>query len=165
MLAYAMLDLGSAVSLAGLGADTDELWTDGDTVYNAEGKLVPKMGIPKGDGPERQAWDARYRLAIERAFGTALTPLRVPIDPAVTVNNNPVKKPERYQMYQRMIDAGDRLPPLIVKPNGKNANGENMYLVMDGNHRWFAAQSRGVPELDALLVGSSLSAFGGLWRR
>lgn len=161
MLAYPMLDLGSLAT----GIPVTNAWTDGDSVYNAQAQLVPKIAIPKGESTDRHSWDANFRTAVERVFGNKLTPVRVPVDPAITINNNPVKNTARYQMYRRMLQAGERLPPIIVKPHGKNARDENMYFVVDGNHRWFAALAEGAQELDALLVGESLAAFGGLWRR
>lgn len=162
---HPMLDLGAVVGLSGLSQTPADIWTDGDTVYNAEGKLVPKIAIPKGEGEERKRWDAGFRMAQERAFGTNLTPLRVPVDPEVTVNNNPVKNRARYEMYLRMAQAGARLPAIVIRPGGTNARGENKYFVVDGNHRWFAAQAAGLTEIDALLIGQALNAFGGLWRR
>lgn len=150
------LDLGS-LATAAFGQDLEHAWSDGDTKYNAEGKIVPKIAIPKGDGPERQAWDANYRLAIQEIFPGPLTPVMASTDPDKTINRNPIRNRERYAMYQRMIRAGERLPPIVVRQEGPNR-----YYVLDGNHRWFAAQAAGVPEVEALLVGGGLSAFGGL---
>lgn len=153
------LDLGSIVTAA-FGQDLEDAWSDGDTKYNEEGKIVPKMSIPKGDGPERRAWDANYRRAIENVFGDKLTLVMASTDPEKTVNRNPIRNRDRYEMYRRMIRAGERLPPIVVRQEGPNK-----YYVLDGNHRWSAAQAAGVPEIEALLIGGGLSAFGGLRHR
>lgn len=164
---YQMHDLASVVGLSGLAGETSavEIWTDGDTVYNARGELVPKIAIPKGETDARARWNKNFRDALERTFlatGGSLRPVKIPVDPSLVTNNNPVKNRGRYSMYMEMARAERELPPVIVRVEPRS-DGRQGYFVIDGNHRFFAAQAVGLREMDALLMTSN--AFGALFSR
>jgi hypothetical protein len=146
-------DIGSRVSLRGLGQIRD-FYTDGNTRYNADGQLVPVIAIP-AEKAARAAYDVRFRAALSSAFETAgrrLTgPIRVPIDPKVVSNKNPVRNDARYAMYRQMIQEGAPLPPVVVELS-KRYDGSTGYLILDGNHRWFAAQAEGVPSIEGYVL-------------
>lgn len=149
-----MMDLGrQLVEVSGLPVDwANRWWNDGDSIQRHDMVVVPSIAIPPVADPARAAWDERYLAAVERWLGARVAPLRVPVDPALTEHNNPVRNRWRYDMYQRMCAAADRLPPIVVRPCGRGVDGRDRYFVMDGNHRWFAAQSKGVTWLDAVMV-------------
>jgi hypothetical protein len=146
-------DIASRVSLRGLG-NVREFYTDGNTRYNADGQLVPIIAIPAAKAA-RAEYDARFLRALSSAFETAgrrLTgPIRIPIDPRVVSNKNPVRNDARYAMYREMLRDGTPLPPVVVEVS-KRYDGSTGYLVLDGNHRWFAAQAEGVPFIEGYVL-------------
>lgn len=148
-------DIAKRVSLRGLG-NVREFYTDGNTRYNADGKLVPIIAIP-AEKAAREAYDARFRAALSSAFETGnrrlVGPIRIPVDPAVVSNKNPVHNQARYEMYRQMIQEGAPLPPVVVQLS-KRYDGSTGYLVLDGNHRWFAAKAEGLPFIEGYALES-----------
>jgi hypothetical protein len=69
----------------------------------------------------------------------------VSLDGLVTTNL-PVNK-DRLSLYKRMVKT-DRLPPLVLRP----APGGRVMIVVDGNHRYAAAKSAGMKELEAFIL-------------
>lgn len=116
-----------AGQLGGLeGAKKYRSWTDG------------VASIPKARTARRAEYDEHFRAAVEERFGGPrfrLTPIQV--DARKLAMPDVVANRARYEMYVRMLDSGDRLPPLVVEDLG--APGERLLLVVDGVHRVQAA--------------------------
>jgi len=102
--------------------------------------------IPVAASPDRRDWDQKFHQALVERFAAGdperLVSLKVPIDAALQNSNLPVNQ-DRLRLYRRMAQAGDRLPPIVVRRSGKGFN------IVDGNHRHQAAQDKGLKELDA----------------
>ena len=59
---------------------------------------------------------------------------------------------ETVEIYRAAMEAGDRFPPIVVNATKKP------YIVLDGNHRLFAAKMAGFTSMEALLVKSATTA-------
>ena len=143
----------------------DDYWTDGQMVVTGEWKqdgrgimqpvYRPRIAIPKEAAlPDARAdYNRRFEEAVRRAFPKAGGFIDVPVEsPEVhdslltrrVENVNAVKVPERFAMYRAMLRAGETLPPVVVSVT-TGPDGAPRYKVLDGNHRWYAAQAEGVP--------------------
>ena len=152
----AMMDLGGGLVATVLPADWKQsCWHDGDSIQRFDMTEVPRIAIPRLHRPERAAWEAAYLAVVGNWLGRPLRALRVPVDPALATHNNRVRNHARRDMYRDMCLAGDRLPPIVVRPCGRGYDGRDCYFIMDGNHRWFAAQDAGVKWLDAVVVADT----------
>ena len=123
---------GSLGVLAGSKRARD--WTDG------------KMSIPRGPSLRRKQYDKQYLEAVEERFGGPnfkLSPMLVSV-PLLVKTNLAVNR-ERYDLYKRMLSAGDDVPPIVVEPMG------DAFRILDGNHRTQAAMDVNVFFLPALL--------------
>lgn len=93
----------------------------------------------------RKAWDKKFHAQLVEHFGygnaARLKPIKLPVAQA-TGGNMPVNK-SRYSLYTKMAQAGDPLPPVVVRRNGLG------YNLLDGNHRQAAAQKAGLTHLNA----------------
>lgn len=97
--------------------------------------------VPSANHPDRKAWDRKYGQQVKQTFGHMgeLRRVRVKMDQLAHMSSgNVVRAKPRLGMYQRMLAAGDRLPPLVIRRNGQ------MFDIIDGSHRVAAALSRGL---------------------
>jgi hypothetical protein len=158
-------------SLGDVRTNPDAYWTDGQMVATSEFERSPagfmqpvyrpRIAIPKADvlPEERADYDRRFEQAIRAAFSRMTgEEFMVPVEPLDVArdklrrrvtNANEVKVPQRWEMYRRMLRAGETLPP-VVATRKLGPDGETRYHVLDGNHRYFAAQAEGVPFIRAL---------------
>lgn len=97
------------------------------------------------DTARRKAWDKSFYQKLVENFGYGdakrLKKIKVPVSQP-TGGNMVVNKP-RYNMYVKMAQGGDTLPPVVVRRNGLG------YNLLDGNHRQAAAQKAGLTHMDA----------------
>ena len=109
---------GQIGSLAGAKEHDD--WTDGE------------VSIPKGNTTRRREYDKDYLARLVRSFGGPHFQLTSAcLDARTLFMTNQAVNRERYDMYKRMMRAGDSVPPIIVEARTLN--------VLDGNHRTQAA--------------------------
>ena len=102
--------------------------------------------IPASSNPERADFDSRYLAKAEQLFVVSGTQRLVPIKVETAKlhgYNLPVMK-ERVRLYERMLKAGETLPPIIVRRSG------DLFSLLDGNHRQKAAESCKQILMDAL---------------
>lgn len=158
-----------------------DYWTDGQTV--ATGQFVmgpngymesvtrPRIAIPKeATRPEERAdYNRRFEAAVRAAFPKGGGFIDVPVEPPEVhdslltrrvENVNDVKIPQRWQMYRAMVRAGETLPPVVVSVT-TGPDGAPRYKVLDGNHRWYAAQAEGLPFVRGIQL-QGLGTFSGL---
>jgi hypothetical protein len=168
-------------SLAEYADAPGDYWTDGQTVLTGEWKpdargimqpvSRPRIAIPKQAvlPDDRAAYDRRFEEAVRRAFPKAGGFIDVPVEqPDVhdslltrrVENVNDVKVPERFAMYRAMLRAGETLPPVVVSVTA-GPDGAPRYKVLDGNHRWYAAQAEGAPFVRGVQL-QGLGTFSGL---
>lgn len=124
-----------------LDKSAPKLWTSDDWG-------TAQIYIPSKNHPERTQYDSNYLSAIKEHYGS-VTPVKVPLT-GLSFRNDIKNKP-RYDLYRKMVRAGDRLPPAVVR---RTAAG---YEVLDGNHKGQAARDEGAKTLDAVEVPSELS--------
>jgi 8-oxo-dGTP pyrophosphatase MutT (NUDIX family) len=113
---------------------------------------MPQQGealrIPMSGTPGRPVWDQKYaKLQAQRFAGgneKRLRAIKIPIA-QVQSTNQPVNK-SRLKLYQRMLSAGDTLPPVVVSHRG------GAHVLLDGNHRLAAAQAAGHTHINAVEV-------------
>lgn len=113
---------------------------------------LPQQGaalrIPMSGTPGRPVWDQKYAALQAQRFAGGdtqrLRAVKIPIA-GVQGSNMPVNK-SRLKLYQRMLSAGDTLPPVVVRHSG------NGHVLMDGNHRLAAAQAAGHTHINAVEV-------------
>lgn len=129
-----------AGQLGGIEGIAGGTWTDGEA------------HIPKGETAERARYDKRYLARVRGEFGKnpRIRFRRVEVDARKLLQSNAASNRERYAMYKRMLRAGARVPPLVVKDAGGPSG--DMYLVLDGNHRRQAALDTKKHKLPALLL-------------
>ncbi|WNM70333.1 NUDIX hydrolase [Myxococcus phage Mx1] len=114
-------------------------------------KFVSKDGIviPAWGTPARKEYDQRYLQTMDEIFGSGvgktLRPLKVRLDQISSGSNMAVNK-DRSALYDRMVQAGDRLPPVVVRRTGKS------FHLTDGNHREASARKGKLAELDAFEI-------------
>lgn len=105
------------------------------------------VSIPAGGTPARKKYDERFKDALIEVFAygnpARVKEVKVPVN-KLSNTNMPVNK-DRLELYRRMAAAGERLPPVVVRPAG---NG--VYRLVDGNHRHTAAVEHGYKHLDAI---------------
>lgn len=105
------------------------------------------ISIPASGSPARTKYDERFKDALVEAFAygnpARVKEIKVPVN-KLSNTNMPVNK-DRLELYRRMAAAGERLPPVVVRPAG---NG--VYRLIDGNHRHTAAVEHGYKHLDAI---------------
>ena len=158
-------------SFGDVRTNPEAYWTDGQMVATSEFERSPagfmqpvyrpRIAIPKADvlPEERADYNRRFEQAIRSSF-TRLTgeEFMVPVEPpdvskdklrSRVSNANEVKIPQRFEMYRRMLQAGEDLPP-VVATRTIGPDGEPRYYILDGNHRYFASQAEGVPFIRAL---------------
>lgn len=117
-------------------------------VWRSDDWGTAAMEIPSARHPDRTQYDANYLSAIKDHYGS-VTPVKVPIV-GLTFRND-IKNRPRYDLYRKMVRAGDRLPPAVVR---RTSSG---FEVLDGNHKGQAARDEGAKHLDAVEVPSELS--------
>lgn len=106
--------------------------------------------IPVAGHPSRREWDKRYIEKVKATWGHMgeLRGRSVDIGQLDTFGSgNPVVNQDRYNLYRRMLRAGDKLPPLVVRRNGLK------FDIIDGSHRAQAALDHGVGKVDVIEVG------------
>lgn len=59
---------------------------------------------------------------------------------------------DTVEMYRAAMEAGDKFPPIVVNATKKP------YVILDGNHRLFAAKMAGFTAMEALLVHNATKA-------
>lgn len=105
--------------------------------------------IPSADHPLRAGWDTNYRAAVASRYTNgdvrALKPVEVRVDDLEGGNTLGVANPARAKMYEKMLLAGDRLPPSVVR----RLPSSNKYELVDGTHRKAAALAAGAKTLPA----------------
>lgn len=113
-------------------------------------KASDGMTIPKGSGPDRQAWDEKYKQAVADRYAggdvSKLVPVQVPVSEHAATHHVPLptspasKLQPRYRvpMYQKMLAAGDQLPPVFVEQSRPG-----VFRIIDGNARLTAALLHG----------------------
>lgn len=90
--------------------------------------------IPSQHDPRRPDYDRKHVAKIVEVFGKGrgmnLTPKMVQLsDLAVNSSGNLAVNKSKYNLYRRMLSAGDRLPPIVVEKDGLK------YNIVDGSHR------------------------------
>lgn len=106
------------------------------------------LSIPASDTPERFGWDEKYLEKLKTVFGAPnvrFEPIKIPVGSAVP-HNQPVNQ-NRLDLYQRMLDGGDRLPPVLVRRSPSNPN---QFQIIDGSHRLHAAKRMRTKFIDGL---------------
>lgn len=104
--------------------------------------------IPAADHPARREWDKRYIEKVKSTWGH-LGQLRgksVDIGQLDHFGSNRVVNQDRYNLYRRMLRAGDKIPPIVVRRNGLK------YDIVDGNHRRQAALDHGAGKVDVIEI-------------
>jgi len=110
------------------------------------------VSIPASGGDERRSYDKKFVAGIKESFGHLgeMKARTIPIaDIAHESSGNRVVNKHRYNLYRRMLAAGDRLPPIVVRRGGLK------YNVIDGSHRIAAALDHGQSQLHAIEITSS----------
>lgn len=77
------------------------------------------------------------------------------IDPDASTRNQARMLPvhqETVEIYRAAMEAGDRFPPIVVNGN------KTPYVILDGNHRMFAAKMAGFTSIDAFMVTNATKA-------
>jgi len=104
--------------------------------------------IPKAGTKARKQYDKEFKTNIAENFAggdlTRLKPVRVPL--TEHLGSNMAVNQSRLKLYKRMLKAGDKLPPAVVKRMGEG------FHLLDGNHRAEAARHAGLPYIDAFEV-------------
>ena len=110
---------------------------------SADGLLIPKAGQP-----ERLEWDCRYLDVVENLFKKTETQKLAIIDVDLTklLGHNPVRNKARVRLYKRMAEAGEELPPLVIKVDDDGVS------LADGNHRQQALWELGKTSAKAVVV-------------
>jgi DnaJ-class molecular chaperone len=106
--------------------------------------------FPSKQNPLRGKWDENYLKQLEDVFGgpgKELRSVKVPVK--ISTPYNMVHRPERRDLYRKMLRAGETLPPVIVQ---RLAQPEGAYRILDGSHRWDAASKEGVEYIDGYEV-------------
>jgi len=103
------------------------------------------LSIPRKDTVSRKKWDKRFEAQVQSAFGGPLERVRVPV--GQLRQRNPAVNSARLELYSSMVQGKDELPPAVVQklPDGS-------YFLLDGNHRYVAAQKHGLKHLDAFVT-------------
>jgi len=103
--------------------------------------------IPKHGTKSRVQWDKDFLENLAHYFTggdvTRLKPIEVP---TTTRGSNMAVNKSRLKLYQRMVKAKDRLPPVVVRRNGIGHD------LLDGNHRIEAARQAGLPTISAVEI-------------
>jgi 8-oxo-dGTP pyrophosphatase MutT (NUDIX family)/GNAT superfamily N-acetyltransferase len=105
-----------------------------------------RVRLPARDNPQRPAWDERYLERLAEAFGgkdVELRPVKIPVDAARP--HNRVTHPERRDLYLKMLQNGEPLPPVFAQ---RQSFDQNQWYVLDGSHRWDAARLHGAKYID-----------------
>lgn len=121
-----------------------------EKTFKSEGltwRCIDGLTIPSKDNSKRLIWDEKYRdLAIETFVKNDERVLDCYVDVhQVKGYNTAVNKP-RLKLYKRMLNAGESLPPVLLR---YDADGLNL---LDGNHRQEAAIQTGIKYIKALVV-------------
>lgn len=135
---------------------------EGKTKKKADWKASDGMTIPRAGTPERQAWDQKYMQAMADRFAggdaSKLVPVKVPVSEHAYghyVGSNPNLQPRyRVPMYQKMLAAGDQLPPVFAQRHG------NVFQIIDGNARLKAALAHGATELEGYELAKGIEEPG-----
>ncbi len=88
--------------------------------------------IPAKYHPARRAYDKAHVERVSQAFGhnMDIKPRMVQMKDLATMSSgNMAVNKSRYNLYRRMLAAGDRLPPIVIRKNGIK------YDIIDGSHR------------------------------
>ncbi len=111
------------------------------------------LRIPVAGTPERRSWNQKFVEGIARTFAggehTRLKPVDIDVNQPGMATNMAVNK-ARLRLYRRMLSAGEKLPPVVVKRSGSG------WRLLDGNHRLEAARALGHAKLPALEVQEPL---------
>lgn len=101
---------------------------------------IEEIEFPKAGTPEREALEGKFKEAYQRRYpNSELRPVRIPL--ARISDSNRVYNKRRYNLYARMAQDGDPLPPVAVQNDGRQ------YRLLDGNHRLNAAHKAGLTHL------------------
>ncbi len=110
--------------------------------------------IPAGGTPERRRWDTdTYFQNVKDFFGheNRYIAREVPLDqltPLHDLSSGMDARPSRSTLYARMLQAGEELPPPVVKPDPVTGQ----LLVVDGNRRYHLARQMGRQTMTVLTV-------------
>ncbi len=103
-----------------------------EEIKKTEFKSADGIKIPAKYHPARRAYDKAHVEKVSQAFGQNMDikPRMVQMsDLATASSGNMVINKSRYNLYRRMLAAGDRLPPIVIRKNGMK------YDIIDGSHR------------------------------
>jgi 8-oxo-dGTP pyrophosphatase MutT (NUDIX family) len=103
--------------------------------------------FPTVRNPDRDKWNNSYQQELERQFGGRDVILRehqVPVK--IAIPHNRVVNHNRLDVYRRMLQAGDSVPPIV----GRYESGK--FRLLDGSHRLEAARQLGVKYLPAMVI-------------
>lgn len=104
--------------------------------------------IPHSSNPERVEYEQDFFKQADEIFGRGQGRILrlVKVETSQLQGCNLPVNNDRLRLYERMLKAGDKLPPVVVQRAGDS------YSLLDGNHRHQASQNVNHALMDALEV-------------